>query len=63
MSGEAVKIKVPEQSEWSCYLFGSKVGEDGGMVYIPTKGHHPNFFARWVMKIFFDCTWVKEREK
>ena len=52
-------IKTPEQSEWKCYMFGNT--PDGMcMVYIPSKGNEPNWFVRWMMKICFACTWVKE---
>lgn len=52
-------IKLPEQSEWKCYMFGNT--PDGmGMVYVPSKGNEPNCFVRWMMKICFACTWVKE---
>jgi hypothetical protein len=50
---------TPEQSEWQCYLFGNRPG-GVGIVYRPSKGKEPNWFVRWMMKICFDCTWVKE---
>ena len=49
---------VPEYSEWVCHLFGSK---GDGISYRPKKGQEPNWFARWMMKVCFDCTWVKEK--
>ena len=53
-------FQTPEQSEWKCYMFGNKT--DGqGIVYIPTKGNVPNWFVRWMMKICFGCTWVKDK--
>ena len=52
-------IKTPELSEWQCYMFGNVPG-GSGIVYRPIKGMEPNFFVRWMMKICFDCTWVKE---
>lgn len=52
---------LPERSEWSCYLFGNRPG-GAGIVYTPNKGKEPNWFVRWMMKICFDCLWVKERE-
>jgi hypothetical protein len=52
-------INTPEKSEWTCYLFGSKLGH--GFVYNPRKGQVPNWFVRWMMKVCFDCTWVKEK--
>jgi hypothetical protein len=52
---------VPERSEWICYLFGGRKGE--GISYRPVKGYEPNWFVRWMMKVCFDCTWVKENQK
>lgn len=54
------RIDVPENSEWKCYLFGGSEGK--GIVYIPTKGNVPNRFVRWMMKICFGCTWVKDNK-
>ena len=51
---------TPEYSEWKCYLFGNKPNGQG-IVYIPIKGKEPNWFVRWMMKICFDCTWVKDK--
>jgi len=48
----------PEQSEWQCYMFGNRPGA-WGIVYRPIKGRVPNLFVRWMMRIFFDCLWVK----
>jgi hypothetical protein len=55
------KFHVPERSEWICYLFGGRKEE--GISYRPVKGYEPNWFVRWMMKICFDCTWVKEKNK
>ena len=52
-------IKSPEMSEWTCYLFGAT--ESSGMRWKPEKGKVPNWFTRWVMKICFNCTWVKAK--
>ena len=49
--------KLPEPSGWKCHLFGSK--DASGIVYFPAKGHVPNFFVRWMMKVCLGCTWVK----
>lgn len=54
------KIKSSLTSEWRCYLFGNKPEIGGGLSYRPRKGQEPNRFVRWMMKICFDCTWVKE---
>ena len=57
---EYKSIKMPEQSKWKCYLFGC--GLDGhGLIYHPIRGKEPNAFVRWMMKICFDCMWVKEK--
>jgi len=56
----AVFIKPPEYSEWQCYMFGNRP-ERIGMIWRPVKGCEPNWFVRWMMKICFDCTWVKEK--
>jgi hypothetical protein len=50
---------TPKHSGWSCYLFGNKPG-GVGIIYKPSEGNVPNWFVRWMMKICFDCTWVKE---
>ena len=55
-----VRIK-PELSDWQCYLFGSRPGVSG-IVYRPRKGAVPNLFARWMMRICFDCLWVKDKK-
>ena len=52
--------KLPEQSEWQCYMFGNRPGAQG-IIYRPTKGKHPNWFVRWMMLVCFDCLWVKDK--
>jgi hypothetical protein len=53
---------TPEYSnEWKCYMFGNRPG-GAGIVYTPNKGKEPNWFVRWMMKICFDCTWVKDKK-
>lgn len=52
-------ISLPERSDWTCYMFGNRPGM-GGMVYMPAKGREPSRFVRWMMRICFDCLWVKE---
>lgn len=61
MSTEYEFIKTPELSEWQCYLFGNRPGKVG-IIYRPTKGNEPNFFVRWMMKVCFDCLWVKDNK-
>jgi hypothetical protein len=53
---------APEYSEWKCYMFGNNPKIDDGISYRPKKGQEPNWFARWMMKICFDCTWVKDKK-
>ena len=52
-------IGFPEQSKWSCYMFGNRPG-GMGMVWYPQKGHVPNRFVRFMMRICFDCYWEKK---
>jgi hypothetical protein len=56
-------IKAPERSEWQCYMFGNTPQTNCGITYRPTKGGEPNWFVRWMMKICFACTWVKDKNK
>ena len=58
-----MSIKFPERSEWACYMFGNKPDINDGIKYIPKKDCEPNWFVRWMMKVCFDCTWVKENKK
>ena len=53
------KIHILELSEWKCYMFGN-TPSGTGLVYQPQEGHEPNRFVRWMMRICFACTWVKE---
>jgi hypothetical protein len=54
-------IKLPELSEWKCYMFGNTPQDSQGFVYIPRKGKEPSWFVRWMMKVCFACTWIKEK--
>jgi len=54
-----VSIKVPKQSNWKCYLFGNRPGGNG-IMYVPSEGRVPNRFVRFMMRICFDCLWVKD---
>ena len=54
-------LEAPKRSDWKCYMFGNKPEVNDGIVYIPKEGCEPNWFVRWMMKICFDCTWVKEK--
>ena len=49
----------PVASDWKCYMFGNNPG-GSGMIYYPSKGQVPNRFVRFMMKVCFDCLWVKE---
>ena len=51
----------PEQSDWQCYMFGNRPNSMG-LVYRPAKGKVPNLFVRWMMRICFDCLWVKDKK-
>jgi hypothetical protein len=57
----AAQDKLAEQSEWKCYMFGNTPQDEQGLVYIPRRGKEPNRFVRWMMKVCFACTWVKEK--
>jgi hypothetical protein len=57
----AQPAQEPERSEWKCYLFGNTPQDNQGIVWIPIKGQEPNRFVRWMMKVCFACTWVKEK--
>jgi hypothetical protein len=52
---------TPKQSNWKCYMFGNRPDANYGIVYIPQEGRVPNFFVRWMMRICFDCYWVKNK--
>ena len=52
----------PEGSDRKCYMFGNR--PDGlGIIYAPAKGQVPNRFVRFMMKVCFDCLWVKEENQ
>lgn len=60
VSNKDIRIMtLPEYSQWVCYLFGNRPG-GCGLAYRPQKGHEPNRFVRWMMRICFDCVWVYE---
>jgi hypothetical protein len=48
----------PNLSDWHCHLFGGTY--ENGITYRPLEGNEPNAFQRWLMKVCFDCTWVKK---
>ena len=49
-------LRMPEQSDWKCYLFGSK-GE--GITWVPSKGNEPNWFWRKMQYLVFGNKWVR----
>jgi hypothetical protein len=51
-------IHNPKLSNWTCYMFGNRPG-GVGIMYTPEEGRVPNRFVRFMMKICFACTWVK----
>jgi hypothetical protein len=58
-STQQIGFVTPSQpDDWQCYLFGNRPG-GAGMVYQPSKGRVPNLFVRWMMRVCFDCLWVK----
>jgi hypothetical protein len=52
-----LQIHNPNPSNWTCYLFGGSPGN--GIQWTPNEGRVPNRFVRFMMRICFDCTWVK----
>jgi hypothetical protein len=54
------QLTIPKLSNWTCYLFGGSPGN--GIQYTPIEGKVPNRFVRWMMKLCFACTWVKNNE-
>jgi hypothetical protein len=55
--GASATFILPEESEWSCYMFGGD--ESGGFRFRPCKGNEPNWFWRWTQWIVFGNRWVK----
>lgn len=51
---------IPKYSKWVCYLFGGKP-DFPSITWRPLEGKEPNWFVRLMMKIFFDCTWIKDK--
>ena len=54
-------LRLPEWSNWTCYLFGNKPGHASGFIWRPFKRDVPNIFVRFMMKICFGCTWIREK--
>jgi hypothetical protein len=53
-------FNLPKQSNYTCYMFGNRPG-GSGIVYTPVEGLVPNRFVRFMMRICFDCRWVKNK--
>ena len=51
-------IQQPKYSNYTCYMFGNRPG-GSGIIYTPQEGRVPNRFVRFMMRICFDCKWVK----
>jgi hypothetical protein len=58
LTSNTTTLSFPKSSNWTCYLFGNRPG-GSGMCYIPAEGQVPNKFVRFMMRICFDCLWVK----
>ena len=58
-SYDGLLVKVPKKSGWKCYLFGNRPGGNG-IIYVPPEERVPNRFVRFMMRICFDCLWVKD---
>ena len=54
----SMRIHSPKLSNWTCYMFGNRPG-GVGIMYTPHEGRVPNRFVRFMMRICFDCTWVR----
>jgi len=52
MSFEQTVLKMPEYSEWRCFIFGFN--------FRPFKGEHPNWFWRKMQYFFFGIRWTKD---
>jgi len=54
-------LSIPKQSDWTCYLFGATPVD--GIAWTPPEGGVPNRLIRVMSKLFFGCTWIKDKEK
>jgi hypothetical protein len=58
MSEECVILSQPKLSDkWECLLFGS---DKNGFTYTPREGYEPNIFVRFMMRLCFDCKWIRK---
>lgn len=53
-------IRTPPMSDWVCYMFGNRPG-GFGIQYQPIEGRVPNAFVRFMMRVCFDCLWVRTK--
>ena len=56
---DVMSVKVQKESGWKCYLFGNRPGGNG-IIYVPPEERVPNRFVRFMMRICFDCLWIKD---
>ena len=54
-SGYLFTEPIERSNTWELNLFGS---ED--FKYTPVIGYKPNWFVRWMSKVFLDCKWVRK---
>lgn len=53
-------IKIPERSEWTCWLMSDYgKSQHGAIVYNPVKGHEPKWFHRKMQELCFGFQWRK----
>jgi hypothetical protein len=57
--GEVMDIYQDKLSDkWECLLFGSN-----DFIYMPREGYEPSIFIRFMMRLCFDCKWVRKEKK
>jgi hypothetical protein len=57
---ENLVFKLPEKSEWTCWLMGDHgKSQYGAIVYNPNKGMEPNWFHRKMQEFCFGFQWRK----
>lgn len=57
--GKIVGVKMPERSDWTCFLFGGRP-ENSGIQWTPDKGKEPNWFWRKMQFLILGNRWVKK---
>lgn len=53
--------KMPELSDWKCYLTGYPESPFGSLVLTPTKGNEPNWFHRNMQELILGFKWRKRK--